>query len=390
MGGDGGTISSNRTYLRGAGKACHTADHKSNALKRSKLEDAENSKLILSTCAITGALLDLSPTKTASSSSNGGRREVSTVSGMDIVACPYGKLYKREKVLEALLYRSQTGGGGGGDSNNNTLGTHIRGMKDLHPVRFHVTTSTSFSANGVANGGSAKQTYTPTCPITGSEIGSGNIPCYLIVRTKKSKDKTKDNDEVELNPNVLSESAIKEMGIAGLQTEYGPFEEEDLIRLAPPTTGGVFEEIRRKWESRMEEERIAKVSVRFSMRDSQSNQIHLLTSNFHTFIAYYQLKKKKDKKRKKPHTSPTTTAAAATQSESKSIKRNTNGGGKKPASEIATQRPANKKSAVDEARSTVQSSIAQNAVLSNLFGTDKAKSNKTEDEKRRELFTRNC
>jgi len=258
MGGDGGTISSNRTYLRGAGKACHTADHKSNALKRSKLEDAENSKLILSTCAITGALLDLSPTKTSSGIGNGGGgREISTVSGMDIVACPYGKLYKREKVLEALLYRSQTGGGGG---DNNTLGTHVRGMKDLYPVRFHVTASTSTSANGAAIG-SSKQTYTPTCPITGSEIGSGNIPCYLIVRTKKSKDKTKDaTDEVELNPNVLSESAIKEMGIAGLQTEYGPFLEEDIIRLAPPTTGGVFEEIRRKWESRMEEERIAKVS----------------------------------------------------------------------------------------------------------------------------------
>jgi len=290
MGGDGGTISSNRTYLRGAGKACHTADHKSNALKRSKVEDVENSKLILSTCAITGALLDLSPTKASSGSSNiSGGREVSTVSGMDIVACPYGKLYKREKVLEALLYRSQTGGGGG-DSNNSTLGTHVRGMKDLHPVRFHVTASTSSSsANGAANSGSAKQTYTPTCPITGSEIGSGNIPCYLIVRTKKSKEKkTEDNvtDEVELNPNVLSESAIKEMGIAGLQTEYGPFVEEDMIRLAPPTTGGVFEEIRRKWESRMEEERIAKVSVRFSMRDSQSNQIYLLTSylTLHTLL----------------------------------------------------------------------------------------------------------
>ena len=388
MGGDGGTISSNRTYLRGAGKACHTADHKSNALKRSKVEDAENSKLILSTCAITGALLYLSPVTTNDSNSSGGEKG-STVSGMDIVACPYGKLYKREKVLEALLYRSQTGGGGG-HSNNNALGTHIRGMKDLHPVRFHVTASSSSSANGATNSGSAKQMYTPTCPITGSEIGSGNIPCYLIVRTKKSKDKTKDDDEVELNPNVLSESAIKEMGIAGLQTEYGPFVEEDMIRLAPPTTGGVFEEIRRKWESRMEEERIAKVSVRFSMRDSQSNQTHLLTSNFHTFIAYYQLKKKKDKKRKKPHASPTTTAAA-TQSDVKSIKSSstTNGEGKKPAN-IATQRQANKKSAVDEARSTVQSSIAQNAVLSNLFGTDKAKSNKTEDEKRRELFTRNC
>ena len=111
----------------------------------------------------------------------------------------------------------------------------------------------------------------------------------------------------------------------------------------------------------------------------------------HTLYCTRQLKKKKDKKRKKQHAPPTTTAAA-TQSESKSIKisSTTNGGGKKSPGNTATQRPANKKSAVDEARSTVQSSIAQNAVLSNLFGTDKAKSNKTEDEKRRELFTRNC
>lgn len=187
-------------------------------------------------------------------------REGSTVSGMDIVACPYGKLYKREKVLEALLYRSQTGGGEGGD-NNNMLGTHIRGMKDLHPVRFHVTTTSQQGDNGT---GSQTAKYTPTCPITGSEIGSGNVPCYLIVRTKSKDKKNKKNDgdvddEVEHNPNVLSERAIKEMGIQGLQSEYGPFEEEDMIRLAPPTAGGVFEEIQRKWESRMEDERAAKV-----------------------------------------------------------------------------------------------------------------------------------
>jgi len=122
----------------------------------------------------------------------------------------------------------------------------------------------------------------------------------------------------------------------------------------------------------------------------ESNLFANILSNF-AYFSYYQLKKKKDKKRKKPHASPTTTVAA-TQSEAKSIKNSstTNGGGKKSPVNTATQRSTNKKSAVDEARSTVQSSIAQNAVLSNLFGTDKAKSNKTEDEKRRELFTRNC
>jgi hypothetical protein len=243
MGGDGGTISSNRTYLRGAGKACHTADHPSNALKRSKLEDAERARLVLGTCAVSGAVLELSPAR-----KNGG-----TVSGMDLVVCPYGKLYKREKVLEALLQRSQTGGG---DDGKGALGSHIRGMKDLHPVRFHVTTS---SSQGNNNGNASSDRYIAACPITGSEIGSGNVPSYVIVRTKDKKRNTDEEDEVAKNPNVLSERAIKEMGVEGLQTEYGPFEENDMIRLAPPKTGGVFEEVQMRWLTRVEEERIAKL-----------------------------------------------------------------------------------------------------------------------------------
>ncbi|KAL9178554.1 hypothetical protein ACHAXT_001892 [Thalassiosira profunda] len=254
MGGDGGTVSTNRTYLRGAGKACHTADHPSNALKRAKLEDAERARLTLGTCAASGTPLDVSPQK-----SNGGGG--GGISAADIVACPYGKLYKREKVLEALLRRSQTGDAA-------AVGAHIRGMKDFHPVRFHVTKSTS--QDGGNGNGKGHQQYVAACPITGSEIGSGNVPSFVIVRTKsKDKKKTEEDDEVARNPNVLSERAIKEMGIEGLQAEYGPFEEKDMIRLAPPKTGGVFEGIQRKWEERVEEERLAK------------------------------LKKKKDKKRKR-------------------------------------------------------------------------------------------
>lgn len=247
MGGDGGTISSNRTYLRGAGKAEHTADHPSNALKRSKLDDAERARLVMTTCSVSGTELDLTPAKV-----NG---TVGTVSGVDLVVCPYGKLYKREKVLEALLQRSQ--GGGGDDDAVEALGLHVRGVKDLHPVRFYVTTSTSSGATNVN-----KKQYVAACPITGSELGSGNIPCFVIVRSKKGKKvKSADDDEVARNPNVLSERAIKEMGIEGLQAEYGPFEEKDMIRLAPPKTGGVFEEIKKRWEDKMDEERLAKVSA---------------------------------------------------------------------------------------------------------------------------------
>ena len=251
MGGDGGTISSNRTYLRGAGKACHTADHPSNAFKRSKAEDVERARSVLSTCAVSGAPLDLTPAADACGKGGG-----SPGGGSDIVACPHGNLYRREKALEALLQRRRPGRGDGREG----LGPHVRGMRDLHPVRFHVAAAAS-SSEGAG-------TYAAACPIAGSDISSGNIPSFVIVRAaRKSKDKEKKGDggggedEAACGPNVLSERAIKEMGVGGLQEEYGPFEEGDLIRLAPPTTGGVFEGIRRRWEAVMKEEEIAKVSV---------------------------------------------------------------------------------------------------------------------------------
>lgn len=370
MGGDGGTISSNRTYLRGAGKACHTADHPSNALRRARLEDAERARSALGTCAASGTALDLSPARKngGGGGGSGGETGGSVVSAADIVACPYGKLYRRETVLEALLRRSQTGGGKGVDA---TPGWHVRGMKDLHPVRFHVvpssspekggTTDNHGNGNGAATAGNGKR-YVAACPITGSEIGSGNVPSFVIVRSK-SKDGKKnggdENDEVSHNPNVLSERAIKEMGIRGLQAEYGPFEERDMIRLAPPETGGVFEKIQRGWDERMEEEQAAK------------------------------LKKKKDKKRKrgveaeKPGTI-TSLPAPHKKSEIKSREGGNdniiNGG----------RGDGRKKSAADEARFVVRSAVAHNPVLSNLFGTGKKKGQRSEKERKEDLFTRNC
>mmetsp|Transcript_12013 Transcript_12013/g.17933 ORF Transcript_12013/g.17933 Transcript_12013/m.17933 type:complete len:353 (-) Transcript_12013:28-1086(-) len=352
MGGDGGTISSNRTYLRGAGKACHTADHPSNAAKRAKLEDTEQARLILTTCAISGIVLDLTPSK----QQHGNNR----CSGADIVVCPYGKLYKREEALEALLRRSQQINSGGVDA----LGSHVRGMKDLHPVRFYVTTSASSNGGNSDNNGNGRGTmarYTVTCPITSGEIGSGNVPSFVIVRSKnpKSKDKKKgspsnnDNDEtdgIEVSPNVISERAIKEMGIDGLQSEYGPFEERNMIRLAPPKAGGVFEEIQRKWEARVEEERVAK------------------------------MQKKKDKKRKRGTTNED--VSAKTKSETKTSL-------PVVAAAASASIQGKKTSVADEARSNIQTKVANNSVLSSLFG-GAGKKIQTEKEKRDALFTRNC
>ena len=235
MGGDGGTVAANRAYLRGTGKADHTADRASSSRPRAlgAEDDANRARAALTTCAVSGATLD------------------PRASDGDVVACPHGRLYGREEALEALLRRSSSsraatrGGGGRGEDEGGgcrTMGDHVRGMRDLHPVRFHLTTT-----------GGATTGATPTCPVTGSDIGNGKVPCFLIVRSG-------DGEGRDRGPNVLSERAIREMGIRGLQEEYGPFEEGDMIRLAPPLTGGVFEGIRKRWEERMEGERIAKVS----------------------------------------------------------------------------------------------------------------------------------
>ena len=179
-----------------------------------------------------------------------------------------------------------------------------------------------------------------------------NVPS----KNPKSKDKKKDssspdNTETgdEFSPNVISERAIKEMGIEGLQSEYGPFEERSMIRLAPPKAGGVFDEIQRKWEARVEEERLAKAQ-----------------------------KKKKDKKRKRGA------------NEELSPKKKSETKTSLPAAAASGSIiPGKKSSVADEARSNIQTKVAHNPVLSSLFGAA-GKKNQSEKEKRDALFTRNC
>ncbi|KAL3764021.1 hypothetical protein ACHAW5_005105 [Stephanodiscus triporus] len=342
MGGDGGTVAANRAYLRGAGKADHTADRASSSSSSNRLgggieDDANRARATLSTCAVSGATL---------------RHGID-----DVVVCPHGKLYRREDALESLLRRSSHSREGGrkegGGEGGTMMGLHVRGMKDLHPVRFHLTATT----------GGGKMT--PTCPISGSDIGKGNVPSLVVVRSHGGDDRRDDR-----GPNVLSERAIREMGIRGLQEEYGPFEERDMIRLAPPITGGTFERIRKRWEQRMEEERIAK-------------------------------SQKKDKKRKRGRGGDVDDAKArpssgeVVDSTARSDAARDGGGDMRRDNEdkrTTTTTSKKKKSAADEARSTVMTAMAHNPVLSDLFGGGKeeGRNNRTEKEKRDALFTRNC
>ncbi len=119
---------------------------------------------------------------------------------------------------------------------------HIRGRKDLHPVRFQVMEDSKQSHHQ----GGGKPKYVAVCPITGSAIGSGSIPSFLVVRSSSAN--STDGNGADSMPNVISERAMQEMGIEKLQDEYGPFEKKDLIRLAP--SNSLFEEIRKNWEER--------------------------------------------------------------------------------------------------------------------------------------------
>ena len=270
MGGDGGTKASNRRYMRGAGTADHTADSK--RARSAELADAERERLrqTMSTCSVTGNPIDFRPAAAAAGVDR------SAVNAADVVACPYGRLYGREAAVEALLRRVENGSSWGASASScedgaGELGRHIRGLKDLHVARFHVIRRDATNLGGGGGGGEYGKSdrYVAACPIIGVEL-VGSVPAYLIVRSKRDKKNKGGRDEADGSgegegssdadeqPNVLSERAVREMGPSALQAEYGPFDEEDMIRLAPPNIGGVFESIKERLELRIEQERLAK------------------------------------------------------------------------------------------------------------------------------------
>jgi hypothetical protein len=205
MGGDGGVVASNRKYMRGAG----TADHTANSAKNATLDPAlEREELVaqMHTCAISGQPLMLGNTDSP------------------VVVCPYGRLYYKEAAVEALLQRKQ--------KDDHRI-SHIRGLKDLHPVRFHFVESI------------------PVCPITAVEL-NGQVAAYVLVPGKVG-----DNGDGEAStPNVVSERAFKQLGEQALVEEYGPMEQK--IRLIPPAV--VLKEIKQEWQAKIEAEKSKKKS----------------------------------------------------------------------------------------------------------------------------------
>ena len=199
MGGDGGVIPKNRRYLRGAGAGDKTGDavQETNAADPSVLK--EEQALAMKLCTISQQPLLLSQSK----------QDNNTQQQQDqVVICPYGRLYNREAIVQALLQQRQ------GKTNDARI-EHIRGLKDLHSVRFHWGRSSSFS---LKTGHDEESSLVATCPVRGTEL-NGMVPAVVLVPGSPGI------------PNVVSVRAIQELGQKAVDQEYGPATHS--IRLLP-------------------------------------------------------------------------------------------------------------------------------------------------------------
>jgi len=179
MGCDGGVIAVQRRFMRGVGqkkKAQNYVDPRIRNLMKSQ------------TCALTNEYLQ-----------------------QPIVADKLGNLFNKEALLDALFQRTL-----------NPAFRHIRGLKDIveckltpNPIR---SPSEANNEEKKTEGDYLSSDYVPQfiCPIAIIEM-NGYHPFVVIWS----------------NGWVISEKAIKEMGIDSLQTEYGPFTKSDIMKLIP-------------------------------------------------------------------------------------------------------------------------------------------------------------
>ena len=244
MGGDGGVIPKNRQYLRGAGDAKKTGHHPT--ISSSHVADPqvrqEARMQALRQCALTQQPLDL-------------------MTSGSIVACPYGRLYTKEAIVEALLKRKQSSSAVPADPRLE----HIRGLKDLHPVRFQVTTG---SNDNVPTDNNNNNT-TILCPVRGIEL-NGHVPAVLLCPGNPHE------------PNVVSARALQELGMSAMAEDYGPIDQT--LPLLP--TDAQLIQIKQDW------------AVTLQKSNKKQHKDHKKT------------KKSKDKKRKRLAEDPTTTRAS--------------------------------------------------------------------------------
>ena len=108
-----------------------------------------------------------------------------------------GNLYNKESILTALIDKSLP-----------EHLSHIRGLKDVKTLILSTISSSNKTTDDY------KALF--QCPITKQEL-DGLHPFFAIWTTGR----------------VISDRAIKELGTAALQEEYGPFSGIDLVKLLP-------------------------------------------------------------------------------------------------------------------------------------------------------------
>jgi hypothetical protein len=149
-----------------------------------------------------------------------------------IVADELGNLFNKEIILNVLIEKKL-----------NPLFSHIRGMKDLKTLKF--TNNPQYDATKELNGENISKFI---CPITRIEF-NGIYPFVIIWSTGY----------------VISERAIKELGLDGLQAEYGPFQSNDIIKLIPNDEELIQQRLR------MEEKRLLQQNKKSNKRKNEMN-----------------------------------------------------------------------------------------------------------------------
>ena len=261
MGGDGGVIASNRRYMRGVGTANHTGDFHHHYHRHPAAGSASSAAgATATTTTITSddqehwrqhvtrdmhtCALSNQPLFTVPARPNKNRQDHSTTDQHDnndndnhdanqndndtnqvisVFCCPYGRLYRKEAALEALLHRKQQPNNNNKNNNKNNhqqeqqepreddrLGEHIRSRKDLYEARFQ--TSIIHNDNHKNNDNQQPVKVVPICPITGKEL-NGLIPALLILLPQ---------EETTRQANVISEKAWTDPQVRDVLREWFP------------------------------------------------------------------------------------------------------------------------------------------------------------------------
>mmetsp|Transcript_55045 Transcript_55045/g.61505 ORF Transcript_55045/g.61505 Transcript_55045/m.61505 type:complete len:318 (+) Transcript_55045:35-988(+) len=317
MGGDGGVIASSRRFMRGAGTADLTADFKRHAAEKFKF----NAREAMTTCSLTKTPLYITGTKTNTNTN-------------EIVSDLHGHLYHKEAAVQALLKRRQQQRS---DAAVGTIGPQVRRLNDLYDVRFFREQNDGNKSNCGDN--------TPSCPITGKAL-TGNIPSILLVVSGKS----------DGSPNVVSESALKQLSPEELQEEYGCIERK--VRLAPPPLllESIKDQVRKEHEKDEEERKAKKAGKKKNKRkrDGRDNKNKKRSSDSNSKKATEEIKSTGSKNIIGSNVMPTSSPSSVGQ----------------------------------EVQSRVNSAIQQNVILSSLFTNKTSSSKISEKEKKDNLFAR--